>query len=290
MSKKYRPIVTRSMLEKLCESTLATKSLTDACETIREFASTIKKRSNWYRDLMRLANELPTLEPFTIFAKGNSKLPFYAFSALPRYTCPGAGACLDWCYSFRAWRYPGGFARQLQNTLLLRFRPRSIIDAWRKIPVGSTVRLYVDGDFDSIQTVAFWFRLLRSRPDVQAYGYSKSLHLLVEWDSQGLPFPANYRLNLSEGSIHDGSSLWAIASGLPITRGVFGAVEVSGHGRGNARYDSPAYHAEVRAAGKDRGFDRPFSCPGKCGECLPRGEHACGSDRMAGVPILIGIH
>ena len=33
--------------------------------------------------------------PFSIFAeKGNTKLPFYAFSSLPGFDCPGAGACL----------------------------------------------------------------------------------------------------------------------------------------------------------------------------------------------------
>ena len=62
--------------------------------------------------------------PFSIFAeKGNTKLPFYAFSSLPGFDCPGAGACLfgdrpkgkgkefwkGWCYSFTAWRYPASF-------------------------------------------------------------------------------------------------------------------------------------------------------------------------------------
>lgn len=28
------------------------------------------------------------------------KLPFATFSALPAVTRPGAGECLDWCYSF----------------------------------------------------------------------------------------------------------------------------------------------------------------------------------------------
>ena len=58
--------------------------------------------------------------PFSVFAAaGNMKLPFYAFSSLPGFDCPGAGACLygeneftpenfrkGWCYSFTGWRYP----------------------------------------------------------------------------------------------------------------------------------------------------------------------------------------
>ena len=57
---------------------------------------------------------------FNVFTEGNSKLPFYSWSTLPQWTCPGAGDCLRFCYSFRAWRYPAAFCRQLQNTLLLR--------------------------------------------------------------------------------------------------------------------------------------------------------------------------
>jgi hypothetical protein len=33
-----------------------------------------------------------------------------------------------------------------------------------------------------------------------------------------------------------------------------------------------------------------FVCAGKCGDCLPDGTHACGSDRFRGVTIAIGVH
>src|SRR5262249_38268511 len=42
-----------------------------------------------------------------VFSKGNAKLPFWAFSALPIVTCPGAGECARWCYSLTSWRTPG---------------------------------------------------------------------------------------------------------------------------------------------------------------------------------------
>ena len=42
----------------------------------------------WFKD-----QSGPT--PFSVFAAaGNMKLPFYAFSSLPGFDCPGAGACL----------------------------------------------------------------------------------------------------------------------------------------------------------------------------------------------------
>ena len=57
--------------------------------------------------------------PFKVFKIGNSKLPFLNFSTLPIVTCIGAGICKKYCYSFKAWRYPASFLRQVQNTLLM---------------------------------------------------------------------------------------------------------------------------------------------------------------------------
>ena len=42
--------------------------------------------------------------PYNVFKVGNSKLPFLNFSTLPGSTCPGAGECLNYCYSFKSWR------------------------------------------------------------------------------------------------------------------------------------------------------------------------------------------
>jgi hypothetical protein len=77
--------------------------------------------AHWRRDLTKLARIAETGKPeFTVIAKGNGKLPFLAFSSLPgRGFCPGAGDCLKFCYSFRAWRYPAAFSRQAQNSILM---------------------------------------------------------------------------------------------------------------------------------------------------------------------------
>lgn len=52
-----------------------------------------------------------------VAVKSNQKLPFFAYSELPMATCAGAGACRNWCYSFKSWRYPSAFVRQFLNTL-----------------------------------------------------------------------------------------------------------------------------------------------------------------------------
>jgi hypothetical protein len=89
---------------------------------------------HWIRDLGKLKQFILDGKPvFTVFAKdGNSKLPFLAFSSLPGENhCPGAGECLKFCYSFRAWRYPAAFCRQAQNSVLMQTNTgfQHIIDA-----------------------------------------------------------------------------------------------------------------------------------------------------------------
>ena len=230
---------------------------------------------------------------YSIFSKGNGKLPFWSFSALPGVTCPGAGECLEFCYSFTAWRFPYAFARQLQNTLLLRSEGgrQAVRNAFDALRQDAIVRLYVDGDFESIDIVRFWFDALGNRQDVRAYGYSKSWVELLAYAELGNAFPANYVLNLSSGSVHS-DDMRARMLALPITRGDFVALDIDTAGlpRGVKRYSSRDYHNRVRLSALETIGARVFSCPGKCGECrFKSGMHACG-DRDFVVPIGIGVH
>jgi len=261
--------------------------------------------SAWFLELYRLAITLDTLETraedssgLPIFAPGNKKLSFVAFSVLPAFTCPGAGDCLAFCYSFTAWRYPAALCRQILNTVLMRYRRDIVIDAFHRIPQNAIVRLYVDGDFENAGQLRFWFHLLNARPDLRAYGYSKSWSAFIEYDqtsSQG--FPANYSLNLSSGSLHGDdvkTEVMALRNvdGKPVVRGEFVAVPIPRSAdipRGAKRYDSSAYHAAVRTAA-ERVFGRKaFSCPGQCDNCRPNGGHACGDAKFPAL-IAIGIH
>ncbi len=296
---RYAPTMPRPALKRLVARLMGVKSLSGAARML----GGLDPGGHWSLYMNRLGaglgaiaahhNEFRT--PFPVFnLKGNEKLPFAAFSALPEVTCPGAGECLGYCYSFTAWRYPGAWCRQVMNTLLLRHAPHVVAHWFAQLDDGITVRLYVDGDFDSAQTIDFWFSLLKSRPDIRAYGYSKSWRLLWEY-AQNNELPANYRLNLSSGGKDQGITL-AQMMNLSITRGQFIAVPVSyrptvkRRGKvGFERYGDPAYHKAVRASAVKTGVGRMFSCPGKCGECAG-GEHACGSDRFKGVSVVIGVH
>lgn len=288
--------MTNKRLHSFCKRILSASTIEEAITILERFVRRLpekKKRGTWGYWGSRMLSAMNRGEvAFSIFAKGNGKLPFYAFSALPKYTCPGAGECLSWCYSFRAWRYPAAFYRQLQNTLLLKFSSDTIAQAYLELPSDVDVRLYVDGDFESTERVAFWMSLCNQRADLRNYGYSKSWAQLIEFDLNGGHWAANYVLNISSGSVWEGHATYQQAiENLPITRGKFVAVPIDGDGlpSGFKRYESREYHSRVRAAIVEHYGKRGFSCTGLCGSCSASG-HMCGSHRADNIVIGIGIH
>jgi hypothetical protein len=232
-------------------------------------------------------------QPFSVFVKGNHKLPFFALSALPVFTCPGAGECAAFCYSFKAWRYPGAFMRQLGVTLMLRSASgREVIRTeWHKLPANHDVRLFVDGDIEDRRTLEFILRLCYERPDLRAYGYSKSWAVFLAHADDGGAWPANYVLNLSSGGIY-GAAVRERMQALPIVRGQFLAMHsaIKMPNRRTHQEAFNAYAAALRTAAREAGHARTFVCPGKCGDCMGNGAHACGTRAMDGVAVLIGIH
>jgi len=239
------------------------------------------KHNAW--KLLEWLKDTSQLPPFTIFAKGNKKLPFWSFSVLPIVTCPGAGICATFCYSLKAWRYPRAFLRQVQNTILILTQSRHLVDAFYALPKKSIMRLYVDGDFDSLDSVTFWFELLKNRPDIQAYGYSKSWFELLGYRGA---LPTNYKLNLSSGHNHNKRTEKRIKK-LSVTRGDFVALPVEKSVMG--KYGTTEYKASLKRSAVDNDIDKYFACPGKCEFCA-KGRHACGSEKFNGVSILIGLH
>lgn len=245
--------------------------------------------TGWQANFNKLANVFATHAPvFSVFALGgNSKLPFVSFSTLPGVTCPGAGACIEFCYSYRAWRYPAAFARMVQNAYLLRFAPDAIALAFQEIaakrPNGFDFRLYVDGDFSSGADVAFWMQLLHDTPNARVYGYSKSFAALLGYNVIG-QWPSNYQLNISGG--HNASQAMVdYVKALPITRGEFIAVSI-GKKVKSTDHGTAATNAALRAAFPDQ---KIFPCPGICGTCTGKG-HACGMPQMKNRVIAIAMH
>ena len=245
--------------------------------------------TGWQANFAKLANVFASKHPsYAIFALGgNSKLPFVSFSSLPGVTCPGAGDCINYCYSYRAWRFPAAFARMIQNAYLMRFAPDTIVAAFKAIasarPEGFDFRLYVDGDFSGGADVAFWMQLLHDTPNARAYGYSKSFAALLGYDVIGA-WPSNYQLNISGG--HNASqSMVDYVKALPITRGEFIAVSI-GKKVKSSDHGTLETNALLRAAFPDT---KIFPCPGTCGTCTGKG-HACGMPQMKNRVIAIAMH
>lgn len=292
----YVATITRPELLRLAKRCFAAKSLRGAVRILVNFRATLPQltaNGTWCAEFGLLIDALRTGSArYRVFVHGNGKLPWYAFSTLPIVTCPGAGECAKWCYSFKAWQHTGGYLRQLQNTLLLRFAPDVVADAFLALPANLEIRLYVDGDFESTARVTFWMTLIRKRADLAVYGYSKSWASLLEFHKMGGSWPENYALNLSTGGQFDELPRWITAmQALPITRGRYVTVPIDGTDlpRGVKRYDSPIYHSRVREALREKFGKRVASCPGKCGEC-GSDKHWCGDRKLHDLTIGIGIH
>ena len=297
-----RILKTRSWRKRLAivDDTIAKLPASDSPKTWQGYLTRFR---HWIAAVSENSNAIAYV-PFSIFAEtGNVKLPFVSFSTLPGFSCPGAGDCLKFCYSYRAWRYPAGFLRQLQNTILLQTASgrdviadtfRNLLPTWNDTfeAYRLTVRLYVDGDFDSVSTFVFWMKLLAERShDCDAYGYSKSwLEILQGLHHLEFP-PSNYVLNVSSGSLHN-DALKAKILALSFTREVFEAVEIDGAGirKGFARYDQKEYHKRTREAYKAENGTVPFSCPGDCGRCRSSAGIAACADLQFTIPIVNGVH
>ena len=225
---------------------------------------------------------------FKIFTVGNSKLPFLSYSTLPGVTCPGAGNCLEWCYSFKAWRYATAFYRQLQNTILeniafdtIEKDLNTILNEPQFKDRRIDFRLYVDGDFKNLSTMQNWFNLIKSFSRLSAYGYSKSLHIFKEYLRQGYEVPLNYVLNGSQGGKHD--AMLNSFKKYHFYRSTFSAYNFGS--KVKATELTKNHRKEIRSA-----FPGAFICPGLCGSCTSIG-HACGNNTVfKNIPIVIPAH
>ena len=287
-TKQFKNAPKFEQLQKLAVAIQSGNRYNAMSEVNRLLESPLFAGKAWQANLLKLKTVIQyDVAQFPIFKlDGNSKLPFVAFSSLPAVTCPGAGDCLEFCYSFRAWRFPAAFARMAQNAWLMINCQDAIREAAADIvrKLGSTtLRLYVDGDFASVEDVIFWMNTLQEFPSINAYGYSKSFAELLDYHATGREWPVNYQLNISSGHCHDAQTL-ADVKELPIVRGEFVAVSIGRKVKGDDHGKPETNEAIRKAFGA-----KLFPCPGSCGSCTSKG-HACGSARFKGLTIAIAMH
>lgn len=297
-TKNYTPVFPRPKALDLAYKVTHAKTQWEAIEAIADAISGLPADGDWVRvgnallAYLKGESKKPALQIF--MPDGNSKLPYYSWSTLPIYTCPGKGQCAKHCYSLKSWKNPEAYFRQIQNTILFRFRRSAVRLAFLKIPKGVRVRLFVDGDFHNTDAVLFWFTYMAKRPDLKIYGYSKS------WDelwAMRKHWPDNYMLNISSGGRTRKVTVDMMMS-LPRVkvRGRFINVPIPSKlvKVGSKRYALPEYKAAVRLSAQELGLGNVFVCPGNCGTCVdtPDGSTgpACGDERFANVLIAIGTH
>lgn len=109
------------------------------------------------------------------WGKGNLKLGpnVFTYSKLPGRpedggTCPGAGECLEYCYSLRI----------RATTPLVWQVYRMNTDNGPSLPIlpdeAALVRLHVTGDFDTVPYIEAWIKLIAEHPQVRFWGYTRS--------------------------------------------------------------------------------------------------------------------
>jgi hypothetical protein len=146
----------------------------------------------------------------------------FTFSLPAGYTCPGANKCLTKfdrttgkivdgshqefrCFAasmeavFTGFRDNNSRNQELLKAAGNRATMKDLILASLP-PQAQVVRIHVSGDFFSEEYLCAWIDVATVRPDVQFYGYTKSLRFLVSHLSE---IPSNLSITASEGGKWD---------------------------------------------------------------------------------------
>jgi hypothetical protein len=259
------------------------KYLNDNIKTGKDWLKYSAKFKLFLNDILN--NKFDNI-PFTILKQGNKKLSYLSFSTLPVATCPGAKECLIYCYSLKSWRYPATFFGQCQNTLLMKYNFEVIANELYKYNnkaklknVNLDFRLYVDGDFKTMNNLINWMTLLKTCKNIKSYGYSKSKHLFLELHNQGFKYPENYKLNLSNGSKFDFLDNDLLK--LDVTRGKFTSFKF------DKKVNVFNLTREQKNTIRTNFNNKVFICPGLCDTCTNKG-HFCGSNNN--LEVVIPVH
>ena len=102
--------------------------LIDKLIEFKSLATTKDSHQSWYTLLKRfkafyidhINGNIKSVDniPFSVFKHGNGKHPFINYSTIPVTNCPGAGKCVNYCYSKNSMRFPLAVCSWLQNQIL----------------------------------------------------------------------------------------------------------------------------------------------------------------------------
>jgi len=128
-------------------------------------------------------------------------------------TCPGAGACILWCYASKGGyvQYPGPVNNAAKMLTFLMNHPdefedtllQSLENAKRTAKEKRVIMRWHDaGDFFSTGYLDLALDVARKTPDILHYAYTKQLPLIRDYQSQG-KIPENFIFNFSVGGKYD---------------------------------------------------------------------------------------
>ncbi|WP_431921379.1 GP88 family protein [Nonomuraea jabiensis] len=121
-------------------------------------------------------------------------------------TCPAAGVCAQICYALQGtYQYPNVKERHIENLAYV----LEDLNGWARAmrnelsrSSGNWIRIHDAGDFFSREYLIAWLSIMRARPHVNFYCYTKEVALfkeLVEPDK-----PPNFKFVYSLGGREDG--------------------------------------------------------------------------------------
>lgn len=150
---------------------------------------------------------------------GNSKLSKNILIwNLPRLlTCPGAGACKDWCYEIKIERRYRVTQPYRQRNLCTSKDPkfaRMVVDYLRE-KKQPYVRIHESGDLYNQKYLNRWKEIARLTPNKQFYCFTKSMHLDL-WTN----LPPNLQIIQSTGSKWDSKIDWTKATNRVLYKGI----------------------------------------------------------------------
>ncbi|NDG29282.1 hypothetical protein EB118_04165 [bacterium] len=131
----------------------------------------------------------------------NFGIPAYQ-SSTGLKTCPNAGACAKGCYALSgAYRFSNvaqAFERRLAATQSNLFIDAMLSDIDKQ--KAERIRIHDSGDFYNEEYLDRWIRIMRARPEVEFYAYTKMVSLFKR-RSQDLP--KNFTVIYSFGGTED---------------------------------------------------------------------------------------
>ena len=135
----------------------------------------------------------------THISEGNEKTACFSFDLPAIETCPGKSSiCAAKCYAAKLMKvYPSTgdkYRRNFEFAAAANFVTYMV----KNIPQRCDFRIHVSGDFFSIEYVARWIQIVKARPDVRFYAYTRSWRVPAIWAMiQQLAQLPNINVNLS---------------------------------------------------------------------------------------------